>query len=172
MSSKFKNTIGNVFLLYLPLLLWFISVFNEFDFNYLKIEYFSFNFVHILIFYWTLKNPNLLGYLSVFLAGVINDVVTGLPMGVSSLSYLLICVATAYIRNITLRPNFIQDWISFFLIISVINSLKILILEFIFLYKLNYEIYFLNLGLTFILYPLFFFIFNIINPKKIIKEND
>ena len=172
MSSLNKNTFFKIALLYSPVLLLFFSVFNEFDLNYLKIKYFSFNFVHILIFYWTLKNPNLLGYLSIFLAGVINDVVTGLPMGISSLSYLLICVATAYIRNITLRPNFIQDWISFFITILVINSLQILILEFIFLYKLNYEIYFLNLGLTFILYPLFFFIFNFINPKKIIKEND
>ncbi|MDC0078596.1 rod shape-determining protein MreD [Candidatus Pelagibacter sp.] len=172
MSSLNKNTFFKISLLYLPVFLLYFSVFNEFDFNHLKIEYFSFNFVYILIFYWTLKNPNLLGYLSVFLAGLINDVVTGLPMGVSSLSYLLICVATAYIRNITLRPNFIQDWISFFLTILVIHSLQILILEFIFLYKLNYEIYFLNLGLTFILYPLFFFIFNFINPKKIIKEND
>jgi rod shape-determining protein MreD len=172
MSSLNKNTFFKIVLSYSPIILLFFSVFNEFDFNHLKIEYFSFNFVYILIFYWTLKNLNLLGYLSVFLAGLINDVVTGLPMGVSSLSYLLICVATAYIRNITLRPNFIQDWISFFLTILVINSLQILILEFIFLYKLNYEIYFLNLGLTFILYPLFFFIFNFINPKKIIKEND
>ena len=172
MSSLNKNTFFKIALLYSPVLLLFFSVFNEFDLNYLKIKYFSFNFVHILIFYWTLKNPNLLGYLSIFLAGVINDVVTGLPMGISSLSYLLICVATAYIRNITLRPNFIQDWISFFITILVINSLQILILEFIFLYKLDYEIYFLNLGLTFILYPLFFFIFNFINPKKIIKEND
>ena len=172
MSSLNKNTYFKIVLLYLPIVLLFFSVFNEFDFNHLKIKYFSFNFVHILIFYWTLKNPNLLGYLSVFLAGIINDVVTGLPMGVSSLSYLLICVVTAYIRNITLRPNFIQDWISFFLTILVINSFQILILEFIFLYKLNYEIYFLNLGLTFILYPIFFFIFNFINPKKIIKEND
>ena len=172
MASLNKNTFFKVSLLYLPVFLLFFSVFNEFDFNYLKIEYFSFNFVHILIFYWTLKNPNLLGYLSVFLAGVINDVVTGLPMGVSSLSYLLICAVTAYIRNITLRPNFVQDWISFFFTILVINSLQILILEFIFLYKSDYEIYFLNLGFTFILYPLFFFIFNFINPIKIIKEND
>jgi rod shape-determining protein MreD len=172
MSSLNKKTFFKITLLYSPVLLLFFSVFNEFDFNYLKIEYFSFNFVHILIFYWTLKNPYLLGHLSIFLAGVINDVVTGLPMGVSSLSYLLICVVTAYIRNITLRPNFIQDWISFFITILVTNSLQIFILEFIFLNKLDYEIYFLNLGITFILYPLFFFIFNFINPKKILKVND
>ncbi|MDB0053765.1 rod shape-determining protein MreD [Candidatus Pelagibacter sp.] len=172
MSSLNKNTFFKISLLYLPVTILFFSVFNEFDLNYLKIEYFSFDFVYILIFYWTLKNPNLLGYVSIFFAGIINDIVTGLPMGVSSLSYLLICVATAYIRNITLRPHFIQDWISFLITILVINSFQILILDFIFLFKLDYTIYFLSLGFTFILYPLFFFMFNFINPKKIIKEND
>ena len=51
MTSKFKSSIRNQILLYLPLLLLFISVFNEFDFNYLGYEYFSFNFTFILIFY-------------------------------------------------------------------------------------------------------------------------
>ena len=47
---------------YLPTLVLFISVLNEIDLNYLEIEYFSFNFVYILIFYWTLKNPYYLNY--------------------------------------------------------------------------------------------------------------
>ena len=34
----------------LPIILLFISVLNEFDFNYLKLDYFSFNFPFILIF--------------------------------------------------------------------------------------------------------------------------
>jgi hypothetical protein len=36
-------------------ILFYFSVLNEFDFNYLTIEYFSFNFPFILIFYFTLK---------------------------------------------------------------------------------------------------------------------
>ena len=172
MESLNRNTFYKIATPYLPTILLFFSVFNEFDFNYLKIEYLSFNFLYILIFYWTLKNPNLLGYVSIFFAGIINDVVTGLPMGVSSLNYLLICSVTAYIRDITLRPNFIKDWISFLFTILVINSSHIFILDFIFSLKLDYIIYFSNLGFTFILYPLFFFIFNFINPKKIIKKND
>ena len=92
MSSKFKNTIGKTFLLYLPLLLLFISVFNEFDFNYLNYKYFSFNFPFILIFYFTLKENLHFDYLLVFIAGLINDVVVGFPLGISSLSYILICL--------------------------------------------------------------------------------
>ena len=49
-----RKLFGNL-LTYAPLLLLFISVLNEFDFNYLELKYFSFNFPFILIFYWSLK---------------------------------------------------------------------------------------------------------------------
>ena len=47
MSSKFKNIILNKLLVYFPVLILFISVFNEFDFNYLNYKYFSFNFPYL-----------------------------------------------------------------------------------------------------------------------------
>ena len=40
----------------LPIIILFISVLNEFDFNYLNLEYFSFNFPFILIFFFTIKD--------------------------------------------------------------------------------------------------------------------
>ena len=172
MSSLNKNTFFKIAILYLPVVLLFFSVFNEFDFNYLKIEYFSFNFVYILIFYWTLRNPNQLGYISIFLAGIINDVIMGLPIGISSLCYLLICSVTAYIRNITLIYNFINDWISILFTMLLINSIQILILDFVFGYNLEYLSYLINSGFTFVLYPLFYFIFNYLNQKISLLPND
>ena len=172
MSALNKISITNISFSYFPIVILFLSVFNEFDFNFLQIQYFSFNFVHILIFFWTLKNPNHLGYISIFVAGIINDVIIGIPVGISSLCYLLICLATAYIRNITLSPNFINDWLSFLFIILLINSIQVIILDLIFLIELNYMSYLINTGFTFIFYPLFFFIFNIINKKITVKLND
>ncbi len=172
MSALNKSSFFLLFLSYFPVLILFLSVFNEFDFNYLKIEYFSFNFVHILIFYWTLRNPNHLGYFSIFLAGLINDVVIGIPMGVSSFCYLLICLATAYIRNITLSPSFINDWLSLLFTILLVNSIQVIILDLIFILDVNYTAYLINLGFTFILYPLFFVIFNYLDQKIIIQKND
>ena len=78
---------------WIPLLVLFISVMNEFDFNYLNLKYFSFNFPFILIFFFTLKDFKNFDYILVFIAGLINDTVVGLPLGISSLSYLLICIA-------------------------------------------------------------------------------
>ena len=172
MSSLNKSSFFKIFFSYFPTLILFLSVFNEHDFNYLKIQYFSFNFVYILIFYWTLRSPNQLGYISIFLAGIINDVIIGLPIGISSLCYLLICSVTAYIRNITLIYNFINDWISILFTLLLINSIQILILDFIFNYNLDYLSYLINSGFTFLLYPLFYLIFNYLDQKILLQPND
>ncbi len=172
MSSLNKSTFLKAFLSYLPLVILFVSVFNEFDFNYLKIENFSFNFVYILIFYWTLRNPDSLGYFSIFLAGIINDVVIGIPLGISSLCYLILCAVTAYIRNITLSPNFVKDWFSFLFTIVLINSIQVIILDLIFLLEINYMNYVVNSGFTFLFYPLFFVIFNSLSQTISQKKND
>ena len=123
MSSLNKNSLIKSLLFYLPLFLLFLSVLNEIDFNYLKIEYFSFNFVYILIFYWTLKSPRYLNYGSIFLAGIVNDVVVSMPIGFSSFCYLLICAVTAYLRNITLRPNLYKDSLVFLVAILFVCKL-------------------------------------------------
>ena len=172
MSSLNKISFFQIFISYFPAIILFLSVFNEIDFNYLKIEYFSFNFAHILIFYWTLRNPNKLSYLTIFLAGIINDVVIGIPLGISSFCYLLICSVTAYIRIITLSPHFIHDWLSFLFTILLVNSIQVLILDLIFFLNVDYMKYLINSGFTFIFYPVFFYIFNFINQKIIVQKND
>ena len=172
MSSLNKNNFLRSLMLYLPLMILFLSVLNEIDLNYLEIEYFSFNFVYILIFYWTLKNPYYLSYGSVFLAGLINDVVTGIPIGISSFCYLLICAVTAYLRNITLTPNFINDWISLLFTILLVNSIQVMSLDLIFSIDVSYMRYFINSGFTFVFYPLFLFLFNNLEKKIKIQKND
>ena len=172
MSSLNKSRFLQIFLSYLPLLILFFSVFNEFDFNYLKLDYFSFNFVHLLIFFWTLRNPDHLGYLAIFFAGIINDVVIGIPIGISSFCYLILCSVTAYIRNITLSPNFIKDWISLLFTILLINSIQVIILDLIFLIQVDYMNYLINSGFTFLFYPIFFIIFNFLNERISKQTND
>ena len=172
MSSLNKKTFFNSILSYFPVLILFISVLNEIDLNFLEIEYFSFNFIYILIFYWTLKNPNLLGYGSIFIAGLMNDVVIGMPIGISSFCYLLICAATAYLRNITITPNFINDWISLLITILLVNSIQVVSLDIIFSFEVNYMKYFINSGFTFIFYPFVLILFNILERKIKLQTND
>ena len=157
---NFKSK-GFYFKLYslLPIIVLFVSVLNEFDLNYLKLKYFSFNFPFILIFFFTLKDFKNFDYLLVFLAGLVNDTVVGLPLGISSLSYILICIATSYLRNITIRPNPIKDWFYFLFIISLINSMNYSILTLFFSYDLLLMSYLINIFFTFILYMFFSYLF-------------
>ena len=158
--TNLKNR-GLIFKFYswLPLIILFISVMNEFDFNYLNLKYFSFNFPFILIFFFTLKDFKNFDYILVFLAGLINDTVVGLPLGISSLSYLLICLATSYFRNITIRPNPIKDWFYFLFIISLINSINYSILTLFFSLDLILMNYVVNTFFTFLFYIIFVYLF-------------
>ena len=158
-SFKTKGIFSKLYS-WLPILLLLISVLNEFDFNYLQLDYFSFNFPFILIFFFTLKDFKHFDYLLVFLAGLINDTVVGLPLGISSLSYILICIATSYFRNITIRPNQIKDWFYFLFIISLINSINYSILTLFFSYILVLMDYLVNTFFTFLFYIVFVSIFN------------
>ena len=145
---------------WLPVLLLYISVFNEFDFNYINIEYFSFNFPFLLIFYFALKEYSRFDFFLVFISGLVNDTVVGLPLGISSLSYILVCIFAAYLRNITIRPNLIKDWFYFLFVISLINSINYSVLFFFFSFELDIMFYVVNNFLLFyyICQSLFFLI--------------
>ena len=167
---KNKNFIKKI-LSQIPLILLFVSVLNNFDFNYLGLKYFSFNFSYILIFYYSLKKSESLGYIYIFVAGLFNDVVTGTPIGLSSLMYLILCGAAAYLRNITLIPILIKDCIFFLITIIIINSLLFIILTFIFNYQINYFNQIVNITCTFLLYFLFSNLFNFFEDHFVGRNN-
>ena len=148
--------------IYLPIILLFFSVLNEFDFNNLGLKYFSFNFSYILIFYYSLKRSESLGLGLIFFAGLFNDVIIGLPMGISSLSYLLLCGAAAYLRNITLSPSLFKDSFFFLITLLCLNSLSFIILNFFFNFGINYFDEIINVAFTFLFYFIFSFVFNFI----------
>ena len=156
---------------YTPIILLFSSILNEIDFNNLGLKYFSFNFSYILIFYYSLRRSESLGYTFIFVAGLFNDVMNGIPMGTSSLSFLLICAATSYLRNITLRPNIIKDWIFFLITISFLNFISFIVLMLIFKQELNHFDQIINITWTFLLYLVFSYLFNIYDNILLGKLN-
>ena len=156
-SFKKKNWLYKIYA-WMPILILYVSVFNEFDLNYIAIEYFSFNFPFLLIFYFALKEYGRFDFLLVFIAGLINDTVIGLPLGVSSFSYILVCIFASYLRNITIRPNLIKDWFYFLFVISLINSINYSVLFFFFSFELDIMFYIVNNFFTFLLYvPITYF---------------
>ena len=151
-SFLYKNT---------PVILLFTSILNEIDFNNLEYKYFSFNFAYILIFYYNLKRDGGIGYAYIFIAGLFNDVMNGIPMGISSLCYLLLCAAAVYLRNITLRPNVIKSWIFFLISILVLNFITFTYLILFFSYEINYFEQIINIFFTFLFYLIFTYLFKI-----------
>ena len=79
------------------ILLYYLSV-SEIDSHFENyFEILSFNIQLIIIYFWSLKRPEVLGNGHVFFAGIINDVVMGAPLGLSSLSYLIVALTSTYI---------------------------------------------------------------------------
>ena len=172
MAIQSKTSIFKKVLNFGPLILLYISVMNEFDFNYLNYKYFSFNFPFILIFYWSLKRIDSLGYGYIFIAGLFNDVVIGFPIGLSSLTYLIICGFAAYLKNITLRPSLFKDWLYFLFTILVANSINYFLLLSFFSVEINYYELSSNIFFTFLLYYIFGYLFDIYQRVAFGRKDD
>ena len=155
-----------------PLIFLFFVAFSGFDFNFfLMNKSFSINFIYAIIFYWVLKKPERLGYGLIFLVGIINDVVQNLPIGISSINYLLLCAIASFIRTRTLMPNLLYDWIFFFVTIIIISSVNFTTLTIFFDYQIKYSTLMISSFITFLIYPILSRVFNHINLIDLKEEN-
>ena len=165
-----KNFVRRFFGL-IPLLILFFLVCSETDFNFERLSFLSFNLIYIVIFYWVLKNPDILGYGFIFLAGIINDVVIGLPIGISSITYLVLAGFAAYVRYLTVEPSLIYDWIVFVPSIAVTNSVYYYILRIFFDIEVNYIDLTFNTSTTILLYPIIGILFNFLSKIINVQKN-
>ena len=148
----------------LPLLLLFLISLNGSSIISLKI--FSVNIHYILVYYWVLRNPAALGYGFIFLAGLINDVILGFPMGISALSLLVVAGTAAYVRVVTVRITLINDWVSFIPAILFANFIYFISLHFS-NYTIDYFYLFKHSVSTFVFYPILWGLFSfILNLKR------
>ena len=143
------------------ILLYYLSI-SEIDTNLEKVfEIFTFNLPIIIIFFWILKRPLLIGTGHIFVAGLINDVVMSYPLGISSLSYLVVCFFSNYVRNKSVNTTILSDWFTFFIALIFANLLFFLLLnnfsDIIISYtKISYNTFF-----TLFLFPILWLLFNI-----------
>ena len=158
MAYVYKQVKYKFFGLLPLLLLFFISLSGN---SILDLKFFSVNIHYILVYFWILRQPRILGYGFIFLSGIISDVVFGFPFGVNSLSLLIIAAVAAYVRVVTVRVTLLNDWISFIPAILFANFIY-----FFSLYFSNYSIDYLNLFVnsvfTFIFYPILWVFFSLI----------
>tara|TARA_Y100000590_G_C15661166_1_gene992671 strand:- start:587 stop:1081 length:495 start_codon:yes stop_codon:yes gene_type:complete len=148
----------------LPILLLFFISFN--GNSILDLRFFTINVHYILVFYWVLRQPNVIGYGFVFLSGIITDVVYGFPLGVNALSLLFIAGVAAYVRVVTVRMTLINDWITFVPALLITNLVYFLSLYFSDI-PVDYFFLFKNSLFTIAFYPIFWLIFSLfLNLQK------
>ena len=99
------------------ILLYYLSI-SEIDAYFENFfEILSFNIQLIIIYFWVSKRPEALGSGHIFFAGLINDVIMGFPLGLSSLSYLSVSLVSNYVKNMTVITRITADWFTFFIAI-------------------------------------------------------
>ena len=155
------NLIGKIFNAGPLILLYYLSI-SEIDTNLEKVfEIFTFNLPIIIIYFWILKRPSVMGTGHIFVVGLINDVVMGFPLGISSLSYLIVCFFANYVRNKSVNTTIASDWFTFFialifanlLFFSLLNNFSDMIISY---SKIGYNSFF-----TLFLFPIFWLIFSL-----------
>tara|TARA_X000000368_G_scaffold352655_1_gene293547 strand:- start:181 stop:693 length:513 start_codon:yes stop_codon:yes gene_type:complete len=145
------------------ILLYFLSL-SEIDSHFENyFEILSFNIQLIIIYFWVSKRPEILGSGHIFLAGLINDVVMGFPLGVSSLSYLVVSLVATYIKNMTVNTRITTDWFSFFIGIIFSNMIFFILLVNFSEIVINFVDISYNTFFTLIFFPIFWFIFTYYN---------
>ena len=122
----------------------------------LKILSFSLQF--IIIYYWVLRDPSILGNGHIFFAGIINDVIMGLPLGTSPLTYLVTSFIAIYIKNVTVKMSLFTDWFTFILALFFANLTYLILISNFSDISITYLNLFYNSLFTFLFYPLFWVI--------------
>ena len=158
MAILFKQFKLN-FISLIPILLLFIISLN--GNSVIDFRFFSVNIHYILIYFWVLRRPQLMGIGYIFLSGIITDVVLGLPIGTSSLTLLVIAGVAAYVRVVTVRVSLVNDWLSFIPALLIANFVYFLVLYFSD-YPIDYLYLFSNSIFTLLFYPVLWMLFSII----------
>ena len=145
------------------ILLYYLSI-SEIDTHFENyFEILSFNIQLIIIYFWVSKRPEILGNGHVFFSGLINDVVMGFPLGISSLAYLIISLVATYVKNMTVNTRITTDWFTFFIAIFFSNIILFILLSnfseiAVSVTEISYNTFF-----TMIFFPFFWFLFTYYN---------
>ncbi len=172
MAILYKNLRSNIVNL-LPLIVLYYLSLSEIDTHFSNMfEILSFNLQIIVIYYWMLRNSNVLGNGHVFFAGIINDVVMGLPLGISSISYLTVSFVASYIRQVTVNISLFTDWFTFLLAIFFSNLVYVILITKFSNLELSMVDVSYNAFFTFLFYPFIWTIFNFYKKIMVLGTDD
>ena len=119
-----------------------------------------------------IKEPSVLGSSHIFFAGIINDVMMGLPMCTSSISYLTISFVASYVRTVTVTQTLISDCFTFLIAIFFSNLVYLILINNFSELEIIYASLFYNSFFTFLIYPLFWLFFNQYRTLMLYKKHE
>jgi len=153
------------------ILLYYLSI-SEIDTHFENyFEILSFNLQLIIIYFWVLKSPVVLGNGHIFFAGVINDVVLGFPLGISSLTYLIVSLVATYIKNMTVHTTIASDWFTFLIAILFSNTVFYILASNFSEIVINITEISYNTFFTLLFFPFFWIFFNYYNSFIRVGKN-
>ena len=156
-----SNFLNKIFKAGPLILLYYLSI-SEIDTNLEKVfEIFTFNLPIIIIFFWILKRPSIMGTGHIFVAGLVNDVVMGFPLGISSLTYLVVCFVSNYVRNKSVNTTIASDWLTFFIALILANLLFFLLVNNFSDVTISYTKIGYNTFFTLFLFPILWLLFSV-----------
>ncbi len=167
--KNFREHIVNV----LPLIILYYLSISEIDTHFSNFfEILSFNLQIIIIYYWMLKNSSILGNGHIFFAGIINDVVMGLPLGISAISYLTVSFVASYVRQVTVNISLFTDWFTFLIALFFSNLVYIILASNFSNIQVSFVEVSYNAFFTFLFYPFIWMIFNFYKTIMILRIDD
>ena len=120
----------------------------------------------IFIYYWCLYKPQIVQNWFVFIIGILRDIISINPVGVSALTYLVIRQIILYKRNEQAKYKHLQLFSTIwkgFAVIALISILcKWVLLSILSGELFSLQIMILHLTLSILVYPIFHSIFNMI----------
>ena len=153
------------------ILLYYLSI-SEIDTFFVNFfEILSFNIQLIIIYFWVLKNPSVLGNGHIFFAGLINDVILGFPLGLSSLTYLVISLVATYVKNMSVHTTLTSDWFTFLVGLIISNSVFLLLISNFSEINISFTEISYNTFFTLLFFPFFWFLFSYFNSIMSTQKN-
>ena len=126
MSENIVNYLQRLLPLFSSLLLLF--------FSYVPLDFLLFNNIRpavaiVCVYFWMIHRPDLFNLVSVYLLGVVDDVISNVPFGTNILTLLILYLLISNLSRFLNGKPFIITWYGFAIISLVVFLIKWLVLS-------------------------------------------
>ncbi len=119
----------------------------------------------IAIYYWSLYRPSNISYVFLFILGIIKDAISGVPFGITSISYIAFNSVMNRTRSKYFHSPLITIWLQFLLMNMMVSFIQWLLVMVSYKSLFAFKIILIQFIITTAIYPFFHQGFARINNK-------